>query len=122
MTKDRRNRAVRMLKCIILAVPAILLLLPVLMSDQKPQSDHYISRQISDTILPIVTLAPDSFLNTSDARALEELPGIGEVISQRMVETRQAIGGFDIPEDLLLVKGIGEKRLQEIIDYLWPQE
>ena len=39
---------------------------------------------------------------------------LGEVIGQRIIETREAVGRFSYPEDLLLVPGIGEKRLEAI--------
>ena len=53
-------------------------------------------------------------VNSADADELDTLPGVGEVIGQRIIETREAVGRFSYPEDLLLVPGIGEKRLEAI--------
>ncbi len=68
--------------------------------------------------VPRATLPPDSILNTGDAAALDALPGIGTVLSERIVAYREEHGAFVYPEDLRNVQGIGEKRLQAILDVL----
>ena len=70
------------------------------------------------TTVPRATLPPDSILNTGDAAALDALPGIGPVLSERIVTYREEHGAFVYPEDLRNVQGIGEKRLQAILDAL----
>lgn len=70
------------------------------------------------TTVPRATLPPDSILNTGDAAALDALPGIGTVLSERIVAYREEHGVFVYPEELQNVKGIGEKRLQAILDAL----
>ncbi len=70
------------------------------------------------TAVPRATLPPDSILNTGDAAALDALPGIGTVLSERIVAYREEHGAFVYPEELRNVKGIGEKRLQAILDAL----
>ena len=60
------------------------------------------------------TVPGDINVNTADLETLMTLPGVGEAIGQRIIETREAVGRFSYPEDLLLVPGIGEKRLEAI--------
>jgi len=48
-------------------------------------------------------------LNTATASQLEALSGIGPKMAQRIVEYRQKNGAFKKVEELMNVKGIGEK-------------
>jgi competence protein ComEA len=48
-------------------------------------------------------------LNTASASQLEAVPGIGPKMAQRIVEYRQKNGAFKKIEELMNVKGIGEK-------------
>lgn len=48
-------------------------------------------------------------LNTATATELEALPGVGAATAARIVEYRQKNGAFKKVEDLMNVRGIGEK-------------
>lgn len=48
-------------------------------------------------------------INIASKEQLMSLEGIGDVISQRIIITRKEIGGFNSIEELMIVKGIGEK-------------
>jgi len=53
-------------------------------------------------------------LNTATAAQLEGLPGIGKATADRIVEYRQKSGGFKKVEDLMNVRGIGEKNFLKL--------
>jgi competence protein ComEA len=64
-------------------------------------------------------------LNTATASQLESLPGIGSKTAIRIVEYRQKNGSFKKIEDLMNVKGIGEKsflKLKSRITVTPPKE
>lgn len=55
-------------------------------------------------------------LNSAGVEELMRLPGIGEVLAQRIVEDRLANGPYESVEDLLRVRGIGEAKLEALRD------
>jgi comEA protein len=55
-------------------------------------------------------------LNTAGVDELQTLPGIGPALARRIVEHRREHGPFRRVEDLLEVKGIGEKSLLRFRD------
>ena len=57
-------------------------------------------------------------LNVANIKELEELPGIGAVTAQRIIDARQKSGKFHRVEDLLAIRGISTKRLEILRPYV----
>lgn len=74
------------------------------------------------------TTAPDSSnpattaqkidINSATLAQLQTLPGIGPTLAQRIVDYRQQNGPFSSVGDLINVSGIGEGKLEAILDYI----
>ena len=57
-------------------------------------------------------------LNAATIKELEELPGVGPVTAQRIIDARQKSGRFRRIEDLLAIRGISTKRLEALRPYV----
>lgn len=57
-------------------------------------------------------------LNTADKKLLMGISGVGEKLSQRIIEFRDSQGGFSNVEELKGIKGISEIKFSKIKDYL----
>jgi competence protein ComEA len=55
-------------------------------------------------------------INVASATDLEDLPGVGPVLAERIVAHRDSVGSFGTVEDLLDVPGIGEAKLAALRD------
>jgi len=51
-------------------------------------------------------------VNDADASQLALLPRVGPALSERIIEFREENGELKSPEDLMLVRGIGEKTFE----------
>ena len=83
----------------VLAICAIVLTAPTLLAAHGGQS----------TQAAVASSKPAINLNTATVDQLETLPGIGQKTAERIIEYRTKSGGFKRIEDLMNVKGIGEK-------------
>jgi competence protein ComEA len=90
-----------MLTSLAAALVAATLVVPVLPPHQAPAQEPP-ARTTSERPAPLN-------LNAATEAQLEALPGIGAATATRIVEYRKKNGGFKKVEELMNVKGIGEK-------------
>ncbi len=57
-------------------------------------------------------------LNTASLEQLQTLPGIGPAMAKAIVDYRSKVGKFGKIEELINVKGIGDKKFAKIKDRL----
>lgn len=55
-------------------------------------------------------------INSATAEQLQSLPGVGPVTAKAIIEYRTKVGKFNRIEEIINVKGIGEKKFQRIKD------
>jgi competence protein ComEA len=53
-------------------------------------------------------------INTASLQELEKLPGIGEVMAERIVAHRAQYGPFRRAEHLMMVRGISDRKFRAI--------
>lgn len=85
---------------------------------------RFLAAAVALLLLGAVTLAQKQpparpiDLNAATIKELEELPGIGPVTAQRIIDARQKSGRFRRVEDLLAIRGISTKRLEALRPYV----
>ncbi len=57
-------------------------------------------------------------INTAPVELLTELPGIGDALAARIVEYRETNGPFAAVDEIMAVKGIGEKTYRNISEMI----
>jgi len=66
----------------------------------------------------VTTSAQTVDLNKAGIGELSTVPGIGQVMAQRIIDWREEHGPFKRVEDLMKVKGVGEKKLERLRPYI----
>jgi competence ComEA-like helix-hairpin-helix protein len=57
-------------------------------------------------------------INTANSDELQQVPGIGPVTADKILQMRKSYGAFKSVDDLLSIRGIGKKRLEKMRKYL----
>jgi competence ComEA-like helix-hairpin-helix protein len=57
-------------------------------------------------------------INSASSEELQQVPGIGPVTAEKILQMRKSYGAFKSVEDLLAIHGIGKKRLEKMRKYL----
>lgn len=57
-------------------------------------------------------------INTASLSELDTLPGIGPSLAQRIISYREENGSFTDPEDIKKISGIGDKRYDQLKDFI----
>lgn len=76
-----------------------------------------ISKGPSSNSKPSVNSHKQININTASLEELKKLWGVGEVIAQNIINYRESCGGFQEPEEIVQVEGIGSNKW-----YLWKIE
>lgn len=56
------------------------------------------------------------YINRASEAELDNLPGIGPVLAQRIIQKRRQVGRFDTVDDLLNISGIGKVKLEALLE------
>lgn len=92
---------------------AVTVSLPAAMQTVPPQTE---AAEEPLQIEPPITFPIN--INTATKEEIMALPGIGDVLAQRILAYREENGGFSSVEGLMYVEGIGEKRMEDILELI----
>lgn len=100
---------------LILLPTAILMLLAGLLPLRTPSGANY-TGTARNPALPeqLILLSEQDGFNTGNTETLSAYPGIGKATAAAILADRKENGRFWFPEDILAVKGIGKKKLEQI--------
>ena len=101
-------------KCLLAAAAAFLLLTGTLQARDAAQASGGFQVTTAAGEDYAYALPEPLDLNRAAAEELAGLPGIGEVLAERIVAYREEHGPFTSVEELLNVSGIGEKKLEAL--------
>ncbi len=93
---------------ILLTLSVFVSVQPVFAASKTSKGDTNATKHIQGTIN----------INTASVDALLELPGIGVKTAQSIVSYRNSNGKFKTVEDLMNVKGIGEKKFRKLRSHI----
>ena len=78
---------------------------------EAPSTNETIPEETVGIVFPID-------INRADKEEFMALPGIGDVLAQRILAYREQEGPFESVEELLNVEGIGKKRMEDMLELI----
>lgn len=111
--KKRLSAAALALSALIALICFMLALYP---RDRKAPDVIALRPLVHTAMRPMPPSGPIA-VNSADKQALETLPGIGPHLAELIIRARER-SPFFYPEDMKAVKGIGDKRLQQILPHI----
>lgn len=103
---------------------ALLALFLILFGACAKRSRQAYSPQAQSSAISVVTNESASAttkrinINTASAKELEDLPGIGKGLADRIVEHRERYGPFRKAEHLIIIRGISDARFRALRDLI----
>jgi len=98
--------------------------IPKLIAENKKFKEAALMLQSEYDVASSITKLNDDgtlhsiMLNKAPIDGLTLLPGIGQIIAERIISRRNSIGSFKSVDELLKVKGIGKIKLNKIRPYI----
>ena len=89
----------------------VILSVPPEMQTEPPETT--LAPEIPEDTVPQVVFPID--INSATTEEFMALPGIGQVLAERIVTYRNENGPFETVNGLMSVEGIGEKRLEDML-------
>lgn len=85
-----------------------------------PMTGSLVESPVVESAVPVESVEPSFTVNINTANQLEfmRLKGIGRQTARRIVEYRRENGPFQDINALLIIKGIGGKKLEKIRDHV----
>ena len=84
----------------------------------KTAAEQPVAVQTEENLPPEEIEVVQVNLNTAGVEELTTLPGIGEGLARRIIDYRTEHGPFETAEELMEVSGIGEKKFEELREYI----